>query len=276
MTARTMMVYLPSAEDAERVLPSAVALANRTNAHLIGLHVIEAIIVYPSATMYAAVPDTEAFAEAQRQRAEEVRKVFEAKTAGEAFVAEWRAVEVRGGGVARAAADQARSVDLVIAPQAAPERGAFDEPEIVADIVRKSGRPVLMIPYAGSFETIGARPLIGWSATREAARAVHDAFDVFTDDAEALILTAGDEGQADESARDLAAALNRRGVGADIAHRDASGIAIGDVLLNEAAESGRDLIVVGAFGHSRVYDLVIGAVTSKLMRSMTAPVLFSC
>lgn len=277
MTARTILVYLPTVEEADRILPAAVALADRMKAHLLGLHVIESLMVYPAATMYAAVPDTEAFANAQRERADAVKAVFAKKTDGEAFVAEWRAVESRGGGAARAVAAQARAVDLVIAPQARDE-GVFgsDGTEVVADIVRESGRPVLMIPYAGRFDTIGARPLVGWSATREAARAIHDAYDLMADDADATVLTVGERGPADDSARDLAAALNRRGYKAEVVHRDATGISIGDVLLNEASERGSDLIVLGAFGHSRVYDLVIGAVTNKLMKSMTAPTLFSC
>lgn len=275
MTARTLLVILPTLEDAERVLPHACALARRTDAHLIGLNVIEALMTYPAGTMYATIPDMTGYIAAQKERAERINAVFEAATSGEDFVAEWRCCEARGGGAGRAAADLARIADLVIAPQARPDDPGGDQADALGEIVRECGRPVLVIPYAGAFDEIGARPLIGWSATREAARAVHDAFDVFTADAQATILTVGPADAPDASARDLAAVLDRRGVGAHVVRRDANGVAIGDVLLNEAAETNADLIVTGAFGHSRIYDLVIGAVTSRLMKSMTAPVLFS-
>ena len=78
-----------------------------------------------------------------------------------------------------------------------------------------------------------------------------------------------------ETAKELALAYDRHGIRAEVIERTDDGIAIGSVLENEAFERGADLIVTGAFGHSRVYDFVIGATTTHLLDSMTAPVLFS-
>ena len=62
---------------------------------------------------------------------------------------------------------------------------------------------------------------------------------------------------------------------AEVVESLAKDVTVGDILLNEAFERGAELIVTGAFGHSRIYDFVIGATTTRLLESMTAPVLFS-
>ena len=77
------------------------------------------------------------------------------------------------------------------------------------------------------------------------------------------------------SANQAAANLDRHGVKASVSHWRNGDVAIGDALLNEAFESGADMIVSGAFGHSRFYDFVIGATTTHLLEQMTLPILFS-
>nr|WP_237213294.1 universal stress protein [Roseomonas sp. NPKOSM-4] len=57
--------------------------------------------------------------------------------------------------------------------------------------------------------------------------------------------------------------------------RDAAEISAGDVILNSAAECSSDLIVVGAYGHSRIRELMRGGVTRTLLCQMTVPVLMS-
>jgi nucleotide-binding universal stress UspA family protein len=79
----------------------------------------------------------------------------------------------------------------------------------------------------------------------------------------------------EHSGHELARCLDRHGVKTIVSHRTKTQIPIGDELLNEAADTGADLIITGAFGHSRLYDFVIGATTSHLMSFMTSPVLFS-
>ena len=78
-----------------------------------------------------------------------------------------------------------------------------------------------------------------------------------------------------ETAKELALCYDRHGLSAEVVERVEDGIPVADLLLNESFERSADLIVAGAFGHSRVYDFVIGATTTKLLDSMTAPVLFS-
>src|SRR6266446_6626956 len=94
-------------------------------------------------------------------------------------------------GASAALIDLAKSVDLAIvgqrAPNSEPDGASRLRPE---DIVMTAGRPVLIVPYAGTFEMVGKRILFAWDGTREANRAMHDALPLFAD-AEATVVFVG-------------------------------------------------------------------------------------
>lgn len=278
MQMKSILVPLRTPEAVEIVMPVAAMLARRWDAHVIGVHVMEALIeaVYPGAI---AVADIERISDGQRERAERIRKDFDARLSAEGLNGECRVTEAASMTAADRIIEQARAADLVVMSQVDPDKDAANASLWLERVIRKSGRPVLVVPYAGSFKTLGEKALIGWSPTRESARAAHDAIPVLAPGGKAAILTAhhGYEsgGVAVETAKDLALCYDRHGHDAEVIERVEDGIPVGDLLLNESFERGSDLIVAGAFGHSRVYDFVIGATTTKLLESMTVPVLFS-
>ncbi|MEL7465753.1 MAG: universal stress protein [Pseudomonadota bacterium] len=278
MTVKTILLYLDAPETAARNLKLASALARRYGAHLIGLHVTEGIEVYAGVSIFAGAIDAEVVSQAGLARAKEVEAAFEAGVKGEDFVAEWRHVEAGAHTASDRIIEHARAADLVMLGQVRPEEPNREANVVVERTIRKCGRPVLVIPYAGDFEEIGRKALIGWSPTREAARAAHDAIPLL-EDGEAMILTSHSVKDPStlgvETAKELALNFARHGVKAEVIERTNDGIAIGELLENESFERGADLIVTGAFGHSKVYDFVIGATTTRLLESMTAPVLFS-
>ena len=105
-----------------------------------------------------------------------------------------------------------------------------------------SGRPLLIVPYAGRFETIGRNVLIGWSATRELARAVADALPLIAAADNATVLAidprGGLEGHGEVPAADIALHLARHGIKVTAAHTASGGVSPGDVLLNYATDNG--------------------------------------
>ena len=139
--------------------------------------------------------------------------------------------------------------------------------------------PVLVVPYAGRYETVGRRVLIGWSATREAARAVSDAMPLLAAAEIVTVLTIdareGTDAHGELPGADISLHLARHGVKAEIERTVSAGIPAGDVLLSRAADLGADLLVIGAYGHSRVRELLLGGVTRSILQSMTLPVLMS-
>ena len=279
MPIKTILLCLTTPDAAERLMEPATALARRFNAHLIGLHTIEAIAVYPGIAMHFSSQEMAGFQKSQEEQADKIKAIFDAHTGAEDFISEWRLVNAQSMTAADRIVEHARSVDLVIMSQEQPDEDRPDQRNIQERTIRESGRPVLVIPYAGKFETIGRNAMIGWSPTREAARAAHDAIPLLEGGGKAIIVTAHHAQEANSLARDtaneLALCYDRHGITAEVMDRTDDGITIGDVLLNESFEKGCDLIVSGAFGHSRIYDLLIGATTSHLLRYMTAPVLFA-
>jgi nucleotide-binding universal stress UspA family protein len=143
----------------------------------------------------------------------------------------------------------------------------------------ETGRPVLITPYAGKFNSVGTRALIGWNASPQAARAVHDALPLLTHASSVTVLVidaaTGEAVHGEEPGADIAKLLARHGLEVTLHRVAGGGLSPGDVLLNEAAELNADLIVMGGYGHSRLREMVLGGATRTLLRQMTAPVLMS-
>jgi nucleotide-binding universal stress UspA family protein len=281
MALKDILVHLDITPRCATRLEVAARLAMQHGAHLTGLHVID----IPSANYFygAAMPFVPANPEeiVQRIRAEasEAAKPVEAAFRDclrrNGIEGEWRMVE---GSPPATVALHARYTDLSLVGQ--PNR---DEPQdsdaVTVTTVMTSGRPVLAIPFAGEFPTIGERVLVAWNASREAARAVNDALPLLIGAKQVTVLAINPQrgvgGHGDVPAADIALHLARHGLKAEAAHTVARDIADGEALLSYAADIGADLIVAGAYGHSRARELVFGGVTRTLIAEMTAPVLLS-
>lgn len=277
MTIKTILVCLSSAKAAIPLLKAAVPLARRLNAHLIGFHVIEPLVIYPGIAMDIPNDFYADFNKNQDSVAEEIKEVFEKHTRAEDFASEWRLVRSGNATLADRVVESARAADLVMMER---EMGRFGPTmDLVSHVIRTAGRPVLVIPHDYNGDgVIGENILMGWSATREATRAAHDLLLIAAKGASVGLICVGkkvgDE-LGNHPANDMATAYDRHGLKAEVIHRLPGDQKIAQVLLAEAFERGADLVVTGAFGHSRGYDLVIGAATSALLETATLPVLFS-
>ena len=142
-----------------------------------------------------------------------------------------------------------------------------------------SGRSILVVSYAGWFTEVGRRVLVGWNGRREAARAVHDAVLLISGADEVIVLAIDPQdgliGRDGDPAPDIARHLARHGLRVTAAQTASAGLDAADVLPNHAADLGADLIVVGGYGHSRAWEMVLGGVTRALLQRMTVPVLMS-
>ena len=138
-----------------------------------------------------------------------------------------------------------------------------------------SCRPVIAVPFAGKFKTLGKRVLVAWNGTREAARATHDALPFLTHADKVVVLSVNASGKVHIPGADISTHLARHGVDVEIHNREGNDVSVGDAILNAVSDYGADLLVIGAYGHSRVRELVLGGVTRHLLRHMTIPVLMS-
>ena len=280
MSYKDLLVVLDSEATARERLDLATALAERFAAHLIGLYPLPT----PQAPRHLGYYDPallDPFLAELRQRASsaavKMRETFEHVTGLRRLSAEWR--EITEGPDADPVL-HARYADLAVLGQLNPDRVETElippRPEQVA---LASGRPVLIVPYAGRFDNVGRRIVIAWNSTREAARAVSDAMP-FLESADLVnVLTIdpreGPDGHGELPGADIAVHLARHGVKAQIERTVSAGLPVGEVLLSRIADLGADLLVMGAYGHSRVRELLLGGATRSVLRSMTLPVLMS-
>jgi nucleotide-binding universal stress UspA family protein len=159
------------------------------------------------------------------------------------------------------ALEQARAADLIVAPL--PGSDARVDPMAVdgADLVMDAGRPVLFVPPQAEY-LAGKRVLIGWKDCREARRAVWDSLP-FLKTAEDVFVVAT-ENLAD-SPDDVKAYLTAHGVRAHVLGRPHPEDSVGGELIAVAKLEGADLIVAGAYGHSRAREWAFGGVTRDLL-----------
>ncbi|MDU8912455.1 universal stress protein [Aestuariicoccus sp. MJ-SS9] len=278
MALGTILVCLTTQEHAATLMKLAAGLARKHMAHLIGLHTLEALLVYPGIAMHVPEPAFAEFNASQRAEAEAIERIFDRYTRNEDFPSEWRLLKAESVSATDRMIESARTADLVIMAHEDPDADRFDQRRAQAAVIRESGRPVIVVPRDYDGPPVGANILLGWSNTRETARAAHDLIPLADPGASVTVLRITD-GVSDEmryyEALDLAAMFDRHGLKPALQHRERGGDDIAALLGQFAFETGADLIVTGAFGHSRAFDFVLGATSYALLRDAKLPVLFS-
>lgn len=253
----------------------ALALATEHEAHLTGLHVIPGALTH----VYEDTPIPESVVKAQRLELEAAARkaaaVFAQRAGRTTVPTEWRVAE---GDIVRVASGHARYADLTIVPQGIEIGSASsDLTELPEELVLAVGRPVLVIPRYGSFPRVGGQVLVAWNGSREATRAVHDALPLLCRADRVAVLSIDPGGDADRRVpgADIALHLARHGVTVRTESISGADIAVGELVLSYAADHEIDLIVMGAYGHTRLREMVLGGATRTLLRHMTVPVLLS-
>lgn len=283
MALKDIVVHLDTSARAETRLHVAAGLARRHGAHLTGFFVVDV----PDSTFFygGALPYASGGIDLVSQMRGEMldaSKAVEARflqvVKDHGLASEWRVSEGRSG---QMIALHARYSDLVVVgqPHDPDAREVERSDEIVVTTLMSSGRPVLTVPYAGTFPVVGDHVLVAWNASREATRAVNDAMPILRAAKKVTVLAinprSGIRGHGDVPAADISLHLARHGVKAEAAHTVADSIPDGEALLSYASDVSADLIVAGGYGHSRARELVFGGVTQTLLRAMTVPIFLS-
>ena len=181
--------------------------------------------------------------------------------------------------LATSVVEHAFQCDLVVVSQVDREGDSGIEADFAERVVMESGRPVLVVPLYGAFSECGRRAMVAWNGRREAARAAFDAVPLLQA-CEAVRVTWLDPQDALDvpgslPGAELATALSRHGIDVTAEALPTAGIGVGEALLSHASDLGADLLVMGAYGHSRTREYVFGGATRTIFDSMTVPVLMS-
>lgn len=151
-------------------------------------------------------------------------------------------------------------------------------PDLPERAILGSGRPVLVVPYAGNFKKFGKRIMLAWRGGPESSRVLHDAMPLLRKADLVQVMTLqgqhGDEAYEVHDA-DICEHLARYGLPLACEKHVTGDLSVGDMLLNRCADEGIDLLVIGAFSQSRRGHQVLGEVGRYLLKFMTVPVLMS-
>jgi len=275
MSYKTILVHVDNGKRCPARMDIAIGMARRFDAHLVGLNAVTGLRMPAYAAAEAGAVLIEAQQRAFAEQSRRAKEAFE-KAVGAAGLpkTEWRVSEADA---VDAAMLHSRYADLVVLSQPHAADNGSVEDDFAERVVLACGRPVLMVPYADSFKSTGERVLVAWNASREATRALTDAIPMLCSAKEVKVIAINPEG-ADHGAMpaaDISLFLSRHGVRAEAVVDYGDNIDVGNELLSRAADYNSDLIVMGAYGHSRMRELIMGGATRTIITSMTVPVLLS-
>ncbi len=270
---RTLLLHLDASPGASARLAFARHLAQHLEATLCGMHVAQP----PQQPIQMAFVESPA---ALLQRidaaaAERARALFETAHGEGGPTLRW--LDDAGDGL-RVFCRQALYADLLVLGQhdpASPSSGCAPE-DFVETALISTGKPALVLPFAGEFDQIGRDVLIGWNATIEAAHAVQAALPWLRTARRVHVLAdAAEATSAATTSLDIAQFLQSHGCVPAMHRMTPAPAEAGDALLSLANDVGADLLVMGCYGHSRSREWVLGGASRTVLRTMTLPVLMA-
>jgi nucleotide-binding universal stress UspA family protein len=142
-----------------------------------------------------------------------------------------------------------------------------------------SGRPVLYVPSSFKADHIGTKVAIAWNSRREAARAVSESLPFLKSAEEITLLlvdpVVGDNDHGEDPGSDIATVLARHGLGISVQSVASADRPVSEALLDSVRELGADLLVMGAYGHSRLRENILGGTTREMLEQTVVPLLLS-
>lgn len=281
MPIKTILVACENEAGTARLARYAAAIGERTTAHVTGVATLPSLLKVPAAESGTTALIDELRA-AYRTRSEAMRAVFEQALALKGVTREWRLLDPQFQDGPEVVAEAGYAADLIIGAQEKPanwDTGYRDGSGLLAVL---SARPVLLLPEKFEATSAPRHAAIAYDGSQQSTRAVFDALDILKGCEAVTLLCAGtpDEGYAALNAaaaqqrNEICATLSRHGIHATIELiDDAAGTST--ALLDAAGRIGADLLVIGAYGHSRVREWLFGGVTRSVLQAMPIPVLLS-
>ncbi len=268
MNFKDILVHIDNRPSCASRLDVAIKLAKQQQARLTGLYVI----AHPYYASHHV--DPQALAEQARQNFAQAVDAAQLDSA-------WLCVDSLKSGLelSQNVNLQAHYHDLLVISQTnlnAPDRTI--PPDLPERAVLGTGRPVMIVPYAGEFKHLGRRVMLAWRGGPESSRALHDSLPLLRQAELVQVISVqgvgGDESYKAHNA-DICEHLLHYSIKVSGEKHVSGDLSVGDMLLNRCADEGIDLLVMGAFAQSRRGQQTLGDVGRYLLEFMTVPVLMS-
>lgn len=274
MTIKTILVLADGGAGTAATLQTAVNLARRFGASLDVLHVradVETMVPVIGEGMSGAMVEQMmgAMAQTVETRAAKAREAYQEVCEPAGVNATWREGTGRETDIL---ANAGRLTDLIVIGR--PD--AETETPLAATLdaaLFDTGRPVLVAPSPAA-SSVGSRVMIAWNGSAQAARVVAGAMPFLRMAEQVLVVTVDDIGRS-ASAADLVVYLGKHGIRATHEALTADHQTTGARVLKHAAERKSDLLVMGAYGHSRLREMILGGATRDVLATATLPLLMA-
>lgn len=273
MDIKTVLVHVDETASCDVRFEVALQLALAYQAHLVGLYTSR---IY--ALEWNKLTKENAKSLESDTKGEQTHAALEERSSRAGLNMEWRSIKVKD------EADiglHARYADLVVVGQPDPKDALYTSPEFPALLALTVARPVLVVPHHFQFGPLGDHILVAWNRSREATRAITDALALLKRAQKVTVLVAGEStgpsGSGEEPGADIALYLARHGANVQVQYDKTSDdpTTVTSHILSYAAHVHADLIVMGAYGHWRLRETLLGGVTRSMVRETNIPVVMS-
>lgn len=273
MGLNDILVHVDGTAAARRRMDFAVALAKEHGAHLVAIAFAPTALLplYGADVGFADMTEVLASVKAQGEGA---LADLKARAVAAGVSAETRLMQGMSEQFPGEFACEARPVDIAILGQPRDGDPLLGQYALVERCLFASGRPVLIVPAVPAKPALNGTIVAAWDGSAEAARAFNDAL-VFLREARRVVLLIAGKAETEEDcepqADGMVAHLKRHGITAEALRVKVGEGDIGRLLLGEAKALGADMIVMGAFHHSRVRQFILGGVTLTMLEGATIP-----
>ena len=270
MSYKSILVHTKQGNHSKPIIDAGSHLAARFDAHLTGIYVSSPMI----STLFVegSIPN-EYLQHSQNGNLEDTKSLFEKSVKAAGCLYDWLEVTGRPD---EEIAKRGVYADLIILGQSGDIQNNSETHALQNHVLLASSRPILIVPYIGLRHSLGKHIMVAWNGSNEAIRAINDALPLLkTSDIVEVVTVNKSSSQDQIQAMDVCRYLSRHGVNAEASSVHAGDLSTTNVLLNRASEKDVDLIVMGAYGHSRLREYVLGGATYNMLKSMTVPVLMS-
>ncbi len=278
MAYKTLLTVVTELALVKPTLGIAVALARRESAHLevlaLGVDRTQASAFYPGdgaillqQTMQMAQDDAQALEKAARAALEQEDLPWSLESGA-----------VQLGGLTELVAQRARFCDLVVVPKPPTHAPTRDGESVIEAALFEGCAPVLVVPVAGLPEAWGENVVFAWNQSREAMNALRAALPLLqaAKNVSIAIIDPPSHGpERSDPGGALSQMLSRHGVHAEVSVLAKTLPNISDVLNRHVRDRGAGLVIMGAYGHSRLRESILGGATRGMLDKAEVPVLLA-